>query len=59
MEQIPEEIFAAGKEKRREQKVFMDQVVGKQDILFVCLDTLRFDAALEEERLGGTPVLNQ
>ena len=41
-----------------ECSVDMTQVVGSCDILFVCLDTLRYDAAIEEERNGGTPVLN-
>lgn len=39
--------------------VDMTQVVGKCDILFVCLDTLRYDAAIEEEGRDGTPVLNR
>ena len=37
----------------------MMQVVGASDILFVCLDTLRYDVAVQEEASGGTPVLNQ
>ena len=36
----------------------MNQVVGRDDILFVCLDTLRYDAAVQEEAQGTTPVLN-
>ncbi len=39
--------------------VDMRQVVGTQDILFLCLDTLRYDAAAEEEAKGNTPVLNR
>jgi len=39
--------------------VDMAQVVGALDILFVCLDTLRYDVAVQEEANGGTPVLNQ
>ena len=27
----------------------MNEVAGKKDILFICLDTLRYDAAKEEE----------
>ena len=42
-----------------QQKVDMGQVVGSRDILFLCLDTLRYDVAKEEERNQGTPVLNQ
>ena len=37
----------------------MNHVVGKADILFLCLDTLRWDIACREEENGGTPVLNQ
>ena len=44
---------------QKEYTVDMMQVVGKCDILFVCLDTLRYDAAIEEEKSGGTPVLNR
>mgnify|MGYP000005932589 CR=1 FL=1 len=39
--------------------VNMQEVVGQCDILFVCLDTLRYDVAKEEEEAGRTPVLNQ
>lgn len=39
--------------------VNMNQVVGSHDILFLCLDTLRYDVAKQEEELGNTPVLNQ
>lgn len=39
--------------------VDMNQVVGTHDILFLCLDTLRYDVAKEEEEAGRTPVLNQ
>ena len=41
------------------QTVDMNQVVGSHDILFVCLDTLRYDAAMEEQENGGTPVINR
>ena len=37
----------------------MNEVVGTQDILFLCLDTLRWDVAYREQESGGTPVLNQ
>ncbi len=37
----------------------MNQIVGAYDILFVCLDALRWDVALEEQEKGGTPVLNR
>ena len=37
----------------------MNQVAGSHDILFICLDTLRYDAAVQEEKAQTTPVLNQ
>lgn len=43
----------------RKAKINMNQVVGSHDILFICLDTLRYDAAVQEEALGTTPVLNR
>ncbi|MCI8489111.1 MAG: sulfatase-like hydrolase/transferase [Lachnospiraceae bacterium] len=42
-----------------ECSVDMSEIVGTCDILFVCLDTLRYDAAIAEEESGGTPVLNR
>lgn len=36
----------------------MNGVVGASDILFICLDTLRYDIAAEQEAAGTTPVLN-
>ncbi len=39
--------------------VNMNEVVGNCDILFVCLDTLRYDVASEEEEKNTTPILNQ
>lgn len=39
--------------------VDMNQVVGKMDILFICLDTLRYDVAVQEEEAGTTSVLNR
>lgn len=38
--------------------VNMNEIVGQYDILFVCLDTLRYDVAVEEEEKGTTPVIN-
>lgn len=38
--------------------VDMNEIVGSHDILFICLDTLRYDVAVEEEQKGTTPVLN-
>lgn len=43
----------------RRPSVDMNQIVGVYDILFVCLDTLRYDAAVQEEAKGTTPVLNR
>ncbi len=37
----------------------MNQVTGNKDILFICLDALRYDAAVQEEAAGSTPVLNR
>lgn len=45
--------------KRAVCKVDMNQVVGTIDILMVCLDTLRYDVAVQEEAAGTTPVLNR
>lgn len=39
--------------------VNMNEIVGHTDILFLCIDTLRYDVASAEEASGGTPVLNQ
>lgn len=39
--------------------VDMAKIVGHMDILFVCLDTLRYDAAIQEQAAGTTPVLNR
>lgn len=56
--EVPFRLFTYSRDKR-ESSVDMNQVVGKKDILFVCLDTLRYDAAKEEELAGKTPMLNQ
>ena len=56
--EVPFRIFSSGRQ-RRKPSVDMNQVVGRDDILFVCLDTLRYDAAVQEEADGTTPVLNQ
>ncbi len=56
--EVPAGIFSP-RQKSREPGVDMKQVVGKQDILMICLDTLRYDCARAEEEAGGTPVLNQ
>ncbi len=39
--------------------VNMNEIVGTHDILFVCLDSLRYDVAIAEQDAGNTPVLNK
>lgn len=56
---VPIRLFAASRQGRRTPSVDMNQVVGTHDILFLCLDTLRYDVAVQEEAAGTTPVLNQ
>ena len=58
VKEVPVRLFAASRTNKK-PSVDMKQVVGKKDILFICLDTLRYDVAVEEEALGHTPVLNQ
>lgn len=43
----------------QQSTVNMQEVVGHCDILFLCLDTLRYDVAKAEEEAGRTPVLSQ
>lgn len=57
-EEVPEEVQGNG-DSLVHQSVNMSEIVGSHDILFVCLDTLRYDVAKEEEMNGGTPVLNR
>lgn len=40
-------------------QVDMNQIVGSHHILFLCLDSLRYDVAKAEQDGGRTPVLNQ
>lgn len=56
--EVPFRLFLSS-EGHRKPSVDMRQVVGVQDILFICLDTLRYDAAEEEEAAGNTPVLSR
>lgn len=37
----------------------MNQIVGTHNILFVCIDSLRYDVAEKEQNSGRTPVLNR
>lgn len=58
MSEVPFSAFRASMDEKK-CSVDMGQVVGRCDILFVCLDTLRYDAAAAEEKSGGTPVLSR
>lgn len=57
-EEVPEEVLGNG-DSFVHQSVNMSEIVGSHDILFICLDTLRYDVAKEEEMKGGTPILNR
>ena len=35
----------------------MNKIVGKSNILFLCLDSLRYDVAVIQQKAGKTPVL--
>ena len=37
----------------------MNNIVGKYNIAFICIDSLRYDVAMQEHRNGTTPVLSQ
>ena len=56
--EVPFRLFSSSR-GQRQPSVDMNQVVGKTDILLVCLDTLRYDVAAKEEAQGTTPVLNR
>lgn len=36
----------------------MNRIIGSMDLIWICLDTLRYDIAVQEEAAGTTPVLN-
>lgn len=55
--EVPKSVI--GNPKKAKMSVNMNEVVGNCDILFVCLDTLRYDVALAEQENGGTPNLNR
>lgn len=42
-----------------EEQLDMNQIVGSHHILMLCLDCLRYDAAVLEQEQGGTPNLNR
>ena len=56
--EVPFRMFSSGG-KQKKSSVDMDQIVGSTDILFICLDTLRYDVAVTEEEKGTTPSLNR
>ncbi len=56
--EVPFRLLSSSREKRK-PSVDMNQVVGRLDILLICLDTLRYDVAAEEEEKGNTPVLGR
>jgi len=45
--------------RENKDRINMNEVVGTHDILFVCLDTLRYDVAEREQESGNTPILNR
>jgi len=51
--------FVIGNPQKAQMSVNMNQIVGSQDIVFLCLDTLRYDVAIKEQENGGTPNLNR
>jgi|BioPla2DNA2_1021312.scaffolds.fasta_scaffold56791_2 hypothetical protein len=55
--EIPMEIL--GDITKAKYSVNMNEIVGTHDILFVCLDTLRYDVAFNEQEKNGTPNLNR
>lgn len=58
MREVPFGLFSR-KMNKKETSVDMNQIVGSKDILFICLDTLRYDIAVREEECNNTPVLNR
>lgn len=40
-------------------RIDMNEIVGAYHILFLCLDSLRYDVAYQEQQNQGTPVLNR
>lgn len=48
-----------GNPQKARMTVNMNDVVGNNDILFICLDTLRYDVAKQEEDLGNTPNISK
>lgn len=48
-----------GDPQKAQMSVDMNRIVGSHDIVFLCLDTLRYDVAMQEQENGGTPHLNR
>lgn len=60
MEEVLEDVPGASAAwEPNPSQINMNEIVGSHDILFVCLDTLRWDVARREEARGATPVLNR
>lgn len=55
--EVPKSII--GDPKKAKMSVNMNEVVGECDILFICLDTLRYDVAFEQQKANLTPNINQ
>ena len=51
--------FVIGDPQKAQISVDMNRIVGSHDIVFLCLDTLRYDVAMQEQENGGTPNLNR
>ena len=51
--------FVIGDPQKAQMSVDMNRIVGSHDIVFLCLDTLRYDVAMQEQENGGTPNLNR
>lgn len=43
----------------KERNINMNEIVGTHNILFICLDTLRYDIAKEDEIANKTPNINK
>jgi hypothetical protein len=57
IKEIPMEVM--GDFSKAKCTVNMNEIVNTHDVLFVCLDTLRYDVALEEQEKNNTPNLNK
>ncbi|WP_129598620.1 STM4013/SEN3800 family hydrolase [Anaerophilus nitritogenes] len=55
--EVPKEVI--GDPKKAQYTVNMNEIVGSHDILFICLDTLRYDVAYDQQEKENTPVLNK